>query len=72
LAALSAVAGIFLLISAPEAKRDAHVTALVRSACEHRGLSHVALERLIRLNRDAAIDQAHAVRAIVAYCLASR
>jgi hypothetical protein len=71
-AALSAIAGVFFVISAPEAKRDAHVTGLVRSACEHRRLNHVALERLVRVNRDAAIDQDHAVKAIVAYCLASR
>jgi hypothetical protein len=72
LAALSAIAGIFFVISAPEARRDAHVTALVRSACEHSGMSHTALGRLIRANRDAAIDQDHAVRAIVAFCIASR
>jgi len=68
LAALSAIAAICFLMSAPEARRTANVTELVRAACQHSGLSHTALDRLIRMNRDVAIDQDHAVRAIVAYC----
>ncbi|SDR59423.1 hypothetical protein SAMN05519103_06417 [Rhizobiales bacterium GAS113] len=70
-AALAAIAGIYFALSAAEAKRDARVVDLVRPACEHTGLTHVALDRLVRMERNAATSQNHAVQAVTAYCLAS-
>jgi hypothetical protein len=71
-AALAAIASVAFAFSVAEAKRDARVVNLVRPICEHTGLSHVALERLVRMERNAATNQSHAVQAITAYCLASR
>jgi hypothetical protein len=71
-AALAAIGGLFVVKSAAEAKRDVRVADLVHSACDHTGLSHVALERLVRQERNAAKDQNQAVQAITAFCLANR
>jgi hypothetical protein len=71
-AVLGAIAGIFLALSAAEAKRDARVTDLVRPTCENTRLTHAALERVVRMERHAATDQNHAIQAITAYCLAGR
>jgi hypothetical protein len=71
-AALGVIGAIGFAVSSPEAKRNARVIELIRSACEHSGLSHTALERLVRQNRDAAQDQEHAVRTLVAYCQPNR
>ncbi|SEF11736.1 hypothetical protein SAMN05444161_8624 [Rhizobiales bacterium GAS191] len=70
-AALAAIGAICFMMSAPEAKRNARVITLVRSVCEHSGVNHVALERLVRMNRDAAVNQDHAVQTTIAYCLES-
>jgi hypothetical protein len=70
--ALAAIWGVCFLVSSPEAKRNARVLELVHPACEHSRLSHVALDHLVRLTRDAAINQNHAVEMVVTYCLASR
>jgi len=72
LLALAVIGGICLAVSSPEAKRDARVRELIRGGCEKSRLSHVSLARLVRLNRDAAVNQDHAVRTLVAFCQASR
>jgi hypothetical protein len=71
-AALGVIGAIGFVVSSPEAKRDARVIELIRSACEHSGLNHTELERLVRQNRDAAQNQDHAVRMLVAYCQTNR
>jgi hypothetical protein len=70
--ALAVIGGVCLIVSSPEAKRDARVRELIRDRCEKSRLSHVALGRLVRLNRDAAINQDHAVRTLIAFCQESR